>query len=272
MSNAKHNGDEVWRGIDQLLAVMRQLRAPEGGCPWDIKQDMQSLVPYTIEEAYEVAAAVAEADPEDIRGELGDLLFQVVFYAQIASEDGWFDFDQVASSMAQKLIRRHPHVFGDEQVTDAYAVKQRWEELKREEREQKGGIDTVFADVPANLPSILKAMKIQKRAASVGFDWPTVAPVIDKIEEEIEEVRGALATQPLHQAHVEEEIGDLLFAVVNLARHAKVNPETALSKANQKFMARFRFVEQQVAAASGSFSDYDLNTLEAFWQKAKQKD
>ncbi|WP_198683875.1 nucleoside triphosphate pyrophosphohydrolase [Aliidiomarina celeris] len=282
MYNENNTQQQVLRGVDQLLAVMARLRDPQQGCPWDLKQSMQSLVPYTIEEAYEVAAAIADLGAVEegsnqteraaLQGELGDLLFQVVFYAQLGKESQWFDFDDIAQAMAEKLIRRHPHVFGSETVSDAHEVKQRWEALKRSEREEKGGNETVFADVPNNLPAILKAMKIQKRAASVGFDWHTIAPVLEKIEEELAEVREALTETEININHVEEEIGDLLFAVVNLARHAKVNPETALARTNQKFMRRFGHVESAVAQGAGNFDHYSLEQLEAFWQQAKKKE
>ncbi|MCC5856424.1 MAG: nucleoside triphosphate pyrophosphohydrolase [Idiomarina sp.] len=266
------------RGIDQLIEVMAALRDPERGCPWDLKQTMQSLTPYTIEEAYEVAAAIQEGNIEDIRGELGDLLFQVVFYARVADEQAWFDFDGIAAAMADKLIRRHPHVFGDEQVGDSEDVKVRWEAIKRAEREERARqsppeeVNTVFADVPANLPAMLRAVKIQKRCASVGFDWPEATPVLDKIAEEVEEVRAELGAKHISQERVEEEIGDLLFAVVNFARHCHVNPERALQQANQKFMNRFKAVEVLVQQSPQGFAEHSLEDLELLWQQVKQRE
>jgi len=289
MYNATHTDFETQKnvavnpkqtGLERLLAVMRCLRHPLQGCPWDLQQTPASLTPYTIEKAYEVAAAIAEADAEAIQSELGDLLFQVIFYAQLAQEQGDFSFDEIASTTAEKLIRRHPHVFADQKVNSVAEVKDNWERIKQQEREAKQARASVFADVPGNLPAVLRALKIQKRCANVGFDWHSSADVLAKVEEETVEVREALAefeccqknSQPEHkqQAHVEEEIGDLLFAVVNLARHAKVNPETALQKANAKFMRRFEYVEEVVKRQQGSFANYSLEQLEKFWREAKE--
>lgn len=254
--------------LQRLLTIMQQLRDPDSGCPWDLQQDFHSIVPHTIEEAYEVADAIAKGDPAAIRDELGDLLFQVVFYAQLGREQGWFGFDDIATGIADKLVRRHPHVFAGGEAGDDRALNAQWEAIKRSERA------SVFADVPTNLPGLLLALKLQKRCASVGFDWDNLNDVIAKVEEELDEVRVELEpasnSVPVDQSKVEEEIGDLLFAVVNLSRHAKVNPETALRKASQKFTRRFQYIESQVDAAHGRLQDYSLDQLEALWQQAKQ--
>lgn len=255
----------------RLLDIMRQLRDPEHGCPWDIKQDFDSIVPHTIEEAYEVADAIASGDPAAIQDELGDLLFQVVFYAQLGRERGWFGFDDIAAGVSDKLIRRHPHVFGDVTLNSEQAIKEQWEQIKAEERKARSNqAPSVFDGVPGNLPAMLKAYKIQKRCANVGFDWHKVSDVLAKVREEVTELEQALGANELDTAHIEEELGDLLFAVVNVARHVKANPETALRKANQKFMRRFRFIEQRIAALDDAIEDYSLHDLEELWQQAKQ--
>lgn len=258
-------------GVQALVNVMKALRDPDTGCPWDLKQTMESLIPYTIEEAYEVADAISNGNQSEIKAELGDLLFQVVFYARLAEEQGHYDFDAVAQTMAEKLIHRHPHVFGDERANDADEVKSRWEEIKRTERELKDRKASVFADVPGNLPALLHAGKIQKRAASVGFDWNEAQQVIEKIKEETEEVTAEITASEPDKDRIEDEIGDLLFAVVNLARHTKTNPESALRRANRKFMSRFESVESKVAAEEKVLHEMTLEELEERWQCAKQQ-
>lgn len=260
--------------VQQLLEIMAALRNPNGGCPWDLKQTMESLIPYTIEEAYEVAAAVQAGELPAIQDELGDLLFQVVFYAQLAAEQGAFNFDDIAAAVAAKLIRRHPHVFADGAVTDAEDVKRQWELIKRQERAEKAEDNSVLADIPRNLPSLLQALKIQKRCAAVGFDWDNAAQVLAKVREESDEVAAELAqvsdsADANVQARIQEEIGDLLFATVNLARHCKVNPETALQQANQKFMQRFRALEESARAQRIDIAQAPLSQLEALWQQVK---
>jgi len=253
-------------GIAALTEVMRRLRDPEGGCPWDLKQSFESLLPYTIEETYEVVDAIQSGDMAAIKDELGDLLFQVVFYAQLAQEQGDFSFDDIAAHTADKLIRRHPHVFGNDNernLSDA-AIKAQWEHIKQQERTEKNSRASVFDDIPSQLPSILKAAKLQKRAASVGFDWQDAEPVYAKVEEEIGEVKDA--TEP---EHIEEEIGDLLFAVVNLARHKQVNPEAALQRANEKFKRRFQAIEQRLSEQGKHPQDCNLEQLEGYWQAVK---
>ncbi|WP_276567297.1 nucleoside triphosphate pyrophosphohydrolase [Pseudidiomarina aquimaris] len=257
-------------GVAALLEVMRRLRDPETGCPWDLKQTLTSLIPYTIEEAYEVAAALTEGDMRAIKDELGDLLFQVVFYTQLTNEEGLFSFDEVAAQTADKLIRRHPHVFGDNTAQSDAEIKAQWELIKQQERAEKGETHSVFQGIPGNLPAILQAQKLQKRAANVGFDWATIGPVLDKIQEEITEVKAELAAQTIDQEALESEIGDVLFAVVNLARHAQVNPEHALRRTNLKFKQRFQAIEKRLAEAGKSAEELGLEELEAYWQEVKR--
>lgn len=258
-------------GTVALLEVMAQLRDPERGCPWDRAQTMASLIPYTIEEVYEVAAAINGGEWDEIQGELGDLLFQVVFYAQLAQEQQQFDFDAIAQRMADKLIHRHPHVFGDAQVADASDVKDQWEQIKAAERVQAGTNASVFDGVPDSLPSLLLALKLQQRAATVGFDWTSLPPVVEKIQEELVEVQEELyRTQPNPDA-IADEVGDLLFAVVNLARHAQVHPEDALRRANQKFKQRFQRIEQRLQQRQLQPEQLSLDELEAEWQVVKHE-
>lgn len=244
----------------RLLAIMARLRDPEGGCPWDIEQDFASIAPYTIEEAYEVAEAIASGDKGHLREELGDLLLQVVFHAQMAAEEGSFTFEEVAASINDKMERRHPHVFGEQVIGSAEAQTANWENIKQQERAGKGK-DSVLADVPAALPALMRAEKLQKRAARVGFDWPEVSGVTAKIREELAEAEEALDTP-----HFAEEVGDLLFAVVNLARFKGVDPEEALRQANRKFTRRFQHIEQRLGKP---FSEATLDEMEALWNDAK---
>jgi MazG family protein len=258
--------------IERLLEVMARLRDPDGGCPWDLEQDFASIAPYTIEEAYEVADAIERQDLDDLEGELGDLLLQVVYHAQMAKEAGRFDFDAVAARIADKMIRRHPHVFGTAEVASAAAQSLAWEHAKAAEREQKEARDpSVLADLPLALPALTRAAKLQRRAARVGFDWPEIAPVLDKLEEEIAEVRAELAAGG-SPARLEDEVGDLLFAAANLARHLGVDGETALRRANGKFERRFRAIETALRAAGRSLDDASLEEMEALWQAAKAAD
>ncbi|PKM38012.1 MAG: nucleoside triphosphate pyrophosphohydrolase [Gammaproteobacteria bacterium HGW-Gammaproteobacteria-10] len=256
---------------EKLLGIMAQLRSPDGGCAWDIEQDFYSLIPYTIEEAYEVADAIERGDLDDLRLELGDLLLQVVFHSRIAEERGLFDFEQVAGSIAEKLVRRHPHVFGDAVYQSDEERKQAWEQAKLEERQSKRSAelpDSVLDGVPGNLPALVQCEKIQNRAASHGFDWPEVLPVFDKVTEELEEVREAWESGD--QAHIQEEIGDLLLVAVNLARHLKVNPEIALRESTKKFSSRFQYIEKHVQESGRDLRDCKLAELDALWNQAKQ--
>lgn len=260
--------------VERLLEIMRTLRDPESGCPWDRVQTLASIVPHTLEEAYELAEVIeAGNDPGALRDELGDLLFQVIFYAQLAAEQGWFDFDAIVNGLCEKLERRHPHVFGDKTGVTAGEVGQLWEAIKAEERrlDDNGQDDSVLAAVSTALPALVRARKLQKRAATVGFDWPVPAPVIAKIEEELQELSTELDDGTNHE-RIEEEYGDFLFACVNLARHAGVNPETALRRANRKFEQRFRFIEQQLTARGQSAEQATLEEMDALWEEAKRRE
>ncbi len=256
--------------LDDLLAIMARLRDPQRGCPWDVQQDFASVAPYTIEEAYEVADAIDRGDFDDLRDELGDLLLQVVFHAQMARERGLFGFADVAHAISAKLVRRHPHVFGDVRYADAAAQKQAWEAIKAAER-QGGGAppnDSALAGVSSGLPEWRRALKLQQRAASVGFDWPDAQPVLAKLAEEIEEVRAEFA-HGADPARLQDEIGDVLFVLVNLTRHAGVDFSAALRHANAKFERRFRQMEQLAASAGGRFGERTLAEQEQLWQQAK---
>ena len=300
--------------MQRLLKIMAQLRDPQSGCPWDVKQTMESLTRYTIEEAYEVADAIANGDMHDIKDELGDLLFQVVFYAQIASESRAFTFDDVAQSISDKLVRRHPHVFanplasegaGDTnenvavertQLNDS-ALNAQWDAIKAQEKQLKKQRlkqdneaieNSILDNVPKGMPALMYAQKLQKACAKVGFDWPDAAPVIDKVREEVEEIQqeldfkqraqGALKTGvaplnsgvPDNQQAIEEEIGDALFAMVNLARHCKVDADTALRNASNKFANRFKGVERLAAEQGDKLDALTLDEMEALWQQVKQ--
>jgi ATP diphosphatase len=256
----------------RLLEVMARLRDPDGGCPWDLEQDFSTIAPYTIEEAYEVADAIARGDRQHLKDELGDLLLQVVYHAQMAKEAGLFDFDQVAAAIADKMIRRHPHVFGTAEVDGARAQSRAWEAVKATERASKAeaanGSHGVLDDVPLALPALVRAAKLQRRAARVGFDWPQATQVLDKIDEEIAELRTELQGQA-NQDRLSDEVGDLLFAVVNLARHLEVDGETALRQANAKFEHRFRAIEEALRARGRRLEDASLDEMEALWQQAK---
>ena len=246
---------------------MRRLRDPASGCPWDLEQDFSTIAPYTIEEAYEVADAIERGDWEELQSELGDLLFQIVFYTQMATEDGYFGFDDVVAGITNKMLRRHPHVFGDEAQRAARSVRGRWEEIKEQER--AGSADgSALAGVAKALPALMRARKLGSRAARVGFDWPDRRGVSRKIQEELNEVDEAAMAGDADS--VEDEVGDLLFAVVNLARHLNVDPEKALTGANYKFERRFRAVEQAIADAGLEIRELDLEALEAYWVNAKK--
>ena len=259
-----HEGES----LNRLLAIMDRLRDPDGGCPWDIEQDFASIAPYTIEEAYEVADAIERQDMTELKDELGDLLFQVVFHSQMAEEAGHFRFEDVADAISEKMLRRHPHVFSDADARDAQSQISAWEATKAAERAQKADRDpSVLANLPVALPALLRAEKISKRAARVGFDWPDVEQVLEKIDEELAEVREAISEND--PTHIEEEIGDLLFAIANLARKLQMDPETALRQANAKFERRFRGVESRLKAQGSSIEEADLAAMEAMWLTVK---
>lgn len=254
-------------GIERLLEIMRRLRDPEGGCPWDIEQDFASIAPYTIEEAYEVADAIEREAWDELKGELGDLLFQSVFHAQMAAEAGHFTFQDVVTTMSNKMVSRHPHVFGDEsREKSAEQQTADWEAIKAAERAGKAQQGTLDG-VAVGLPALLRAYKLQKRAARVGFDWPTTNEVIDKIAEEAAEL--VEARDSLSQDEVEEEFGDLMFVMANLGRHLGVEPEAALRRANAKFIRRFEGVEAKLAARGKRPEDSDLAEMDAFWDEVK---
>ncbi len=250
--------------IATLIAIMHRLRDPERGCPWDLEQDMASLVPYTLEEAYEVADVVTREAWQELPDELGDLLLQVVFYAQLASEQSWFTFEHVVAAICAKLIRRHPHIFGDEPRGSAADQRRRWEEIKRREKSASTP-RSLLDDVSRGVPALERALRLQQQAARGGFDWPTVNPVIDKVGEELTELTQAFS-EGAPSAMLSEELGDLLFSCVNLARHLNINPEAALRAANAKFERRFRYVEEATKWAPG---DHSLAELDAWWDDAK---
>ena len=271
--------------VQRLLRIMVELRDKKSGCPWDVKQTMESLTRYTIEEAYEVADAIAQGDMADIKDELGDLLFQVVFYAQIAAEKDEFTFDDVAQSISEKLVRRHPHVFAKHSSSNNSPLNEnelnaQWEAIKAEEKRIKQQASettsntSILDSVPKGMPALMYAQKLQKACAKVGFDWPDAAPVIDKVREEVEEIQQELDAKAQNkylnnQQAIEEEIGDALFAMVNLARHCKVDADSALRNASHKFAARFKGVEALAKQQQTQLNDLSLDEMEALWQQVK---
>ena len=268
------------RNIDRLLEIMAALRDPKTGCPWDVEQSFRSIMPYTLEEAYEVLDAIERDDMDDLREELGDLLLQVVFHARMAEEQGSFDFGNVVEAITHKMIRRHPHVFGDAEARSAGMAKGSWNRIKAEEKAERAerranlGLDTkefsgFLDDIPTNFPALVRALKLQQKAAKVGFDWSEAAPILDKISEETAELKEAMAAQD--KAHIEEEYGDLLFAMVNLGRHLEIDAETALIAANEKFKRRFHFIEKTLDEAGNSLNSASLEEMEDIWTEAKKK-
>jgi len=258
-------------GVPRLLEIMRRLRDPQSGCPWDIEQDFASIAPYTIEEAYEVADAIERGSMEELQGELGDLLLQVVYHAQMAEEAGAFSFADVVEGISEKMVRRHPHVFGDES-RDKSAAQQTadWETVKAAERAKRGEDASVLDGVAVGLPALTRAVKLQKRAARVGFDWPDMGQVIDKIAEEAAELHEAVgAADP---AHIAEEYGDLAFVMANLARHLELDPEEVLRAANRKFIRRFKAVEAELRAIGKEPETSDLEEMDRLWDEVKARD
>jgi ATP diphosphatase len=254
--------------IDDVLAIMARLRDPEHGCPWDVRQDFRSIAPHTVEEAYEVADAIERGDLDGLRDELGDLLLQVVYHARMAEEAGRFDFEAVAATLADKLVRRHPHVFGDADAGSEAERERIWEQEKAAERARKGEADpSVLAGVTVGLPALARAQKLQKRAARAGFDWPDPSGASAKVTEELTEIEDAGADPDA----LEAEVGDLLFAAVNLARHHGVDAETALRRAAGRFERRFRAVEEAVHGENRDIAELSLEELEAHWQRVKQR-
>jgi len=267
---------------DDLLYLMSRLRDPKTGCPWDLKQTFSSIVPHTLEEAYEVADAIEKEDFQHLKEELGDLLFQVIFYSQLGTEASYFDFGDIVHTLVSKLVRRHPHVFpsgelrseANNQVLSDDEIKGRWEQIKQQERDEKAAnmpdINTepgLLDDIPNVLPALQRAEKLQKRASTVGFDWPETEQVLDKIEEEIAELREALAEG--NQVNIQDEMGDVLFAMSNLARHINVKSEIALRGTNEKFIRRFSFIEKSLKQEGRNLGAASLDEMEALWQLAK---
>ncbi len=276
---SKQIPDKTKNGISRLIDLMKDLRDPNGGCPWDIEQNFRTIAPYTIEEAYEVAEAIENNDPVSLKDELGDLLLQVVYHAQIAKDEKLFDFEDVAQAITEKMISRHPHVYGDTSHDNVEEQKLAWEELKAKEREKKQGKeeDSVLDGITIGLPAATRAVKLQKRAAKVGFDWPDLSPVIDKIHEEIDELKDVLqSNQQINSSDMhdraEDELGDVLFSVVNLARHLEIDPEQALRRTNQKFENRFRTVEKTIKDNGLNIKDTSLEYMENIWISCKEKE
>ena len=284
LSTGNDDGLEALTAIDRLIAIMTMLRDKQHGCPWDLEQTIKSLLPYTLEEVYEVADAIENNDLVELEDELGDLLFQVIFYAQIAKEQGAFDFQDIATAISDKLVRRHPHVFpagdieqfGIPQDISAQQVVVNWEaikEIEREEKRKKGGSaaveknESILDDVPRALPAMERARKLQKRAAQVGFDWAEIAPVLNKLKEEVAEFEEALASGD-HE-RMSDELGDVLFATINLARHSKIEPEVALRSTNRRFELRFKWIEVALSKQGKVFKDANLEELDALWDQAK---
>lgn len=270
MVNPKHS-------IDTLLSIMEALRAPETGCPWDVKQTFATIAPYTIEEAYEVADAIERGDFEGLEEELGDLLLQVVYHAQMAREDKHFTFDDVVHGIAEKMIRRHPHVFGSDEERANFDPDGFWERIKQQEKSDKSSPQTspgasVLEGVPLALPALVRALKLQDRAARVGFDWPSMEPVFDKIREETGELEHAVSHENPSREKIAEEFGDLLFVLANLGRHLGVCPEDALRSANAKFVRRFGEVETMLSAQGKSPAQSDLAEMDRLWDEVKRKE
>jgi ATP diphosphatase len=263
------------QSMQQLLDIMHALRDPDSGCPWDLEQNFQSLIPYMLEEAYEVADAIERNNLDDIKSELGDLLFQIIFYSQLAAEQQAFDFNDVAQTISDKLTRRHPHVFADAKITNAEEQTKEWEKIKQQERKAKAKGNAAnlshLDDVSRTLPSLMRAEKLQKRAAREGFDWPNIKGVMAKVYEELDEVQQELDAEIQEQSKLEDEIGDLFFSCINLSRHAGVDAEKSLRKANMKFERRFREVEKKVTHKGLQIKEMNIEELENLWREVKNE-
>jgi MazG family protein len=268
-SSRQHKRAE--NALSALIELMAALRHPKDGCEWDLQQTHKSIAPYTIEEAYEVAEAIHSGTPEDLKNELGDLLLQVIFQARIAEENGDFDFADIATSITQKMIRRHPHIFQDTEQRSPEEQRQAWEELKAQERAAKQQTATLD-DVATTLPPMTRAVKLQKRAARVGFDWSDPQDVLAKVHEELEEVTQELKIDPINHDRLQGEIGDLLFTVINLARKVGIDPDQSLTATNRKFIHRFSFLEKIAMEQGLDINDVDIDTMEKWWQQSKQYD
>lgn len=261
--------------IEKLLAIMSKLRDPNGGCPWDLEQTFETIAPHTVEEAYEVAEAIADNDMVELKSELGDLMFQVVFYSQMAKENGDFDFNAVIKAISEKMIHRHPHVFGDREIASADAQTAAWEETKAVERAAKAkghpAIPSALDGVAKTLPSMTRALKLQNRAARVGFDWPDIEPVYEKIAEELDELKVEIQSKA-PKDRLLDEFGDILFAVVNLGRHLQLDPETALASTNRKFTRRFQQVEKRLQSIGKDILNSELSEMDKIWNEVKEEE
>lgn len=261
---------DKYQPMDELLAIMATLRDPKIGCGWDLKQDFKSIVPHTLEEAFEVADCIERGDFSELKNELGDLLFQVIFYAQLAREQQLFDFNDVVSSLNDKLVRRHPHVFNNQQTLTDEQLSAQWQAIKAKERAEKAPKQpSLWQDIPVAMPSLSKAKKIQQRVSTLGFDWPSYHGALDKVAEEVDEVKEALALNP-YSDHSAEEVGDLLFATVNVARHIKRDPEQLLRSANDKFSARFEKVQAYLTARGKHLESATLDEMDEAWEAIKK--
>ncbi|AWX14475.1 nucleoside triphosphate pyrophosphohydrolase [Mergibacter septicus] len=257
--------------MQKFIKIIARLRDPKNGCPWDLEQSFETMSPYVLEEAYEVVEALEQNDPINLKEELGDLLLQVVFLSQLASEANLFTIDEVVESVSEKIVRRHPHVFGKVKADTSEQVLQNWEQIKQQERQEKAQY-SVLDNIPLALPALVRAEKVQKRCAKVGFDWDSVSPVVEKIQEELDEVRQELIREPQNQQAIAEEVGDLLFAMVNLSRHLDLPAEHLLRKATQKFERRFKKVEQEVKQQQKTFEMMNLVELDLIWDQVKREE
>ncbi|MDH3002908.1 nucleoside triphosphate pyrophosphohydrolase [Pasteurella multocida] len=257
--------------IDDFINLIAQLRNPNGGCPWDLKQNYHTMIPCLIEETYEVIEAIQQQNMQDLKEELGDLLLQVIFFSQLATEDQHFTFKDIVHVVSEKIIRRHPHVFGEKIANNEQEALQNWNEIKTQENTEKGQT-SILDNVPHAFPALMRAEKLQKRCAKVGFDWDDSQQVIDKIKEELTEVQQEMAKADKQQAKIEEEVGDLLFAVVNLCRHLKCQPEESLRKANHKFEQRFRAVENKLKAHHKTLEQSSLMEMDLLWDEVKREE